>query len=324
MGFALGEREATVRPPDGGLRRLRGERRLERRTAARRRRGDGRARQHARDLHLRRQRREHGGDDHRLVQRADDAERDQADARAAAVADRRLRRAEAWGTDAFAPHYASAWAWAGNAPFQWGKQVASHLGGTRNGMVISWPERIREAGGLRSQFTHCIDVGPTILEAAGIPEPEDRGRDGTEADGGDELHVQLRRCECRRAAHHAVLQDLRQPSDIQGWLVGSLHARSDPVGRVAAIDREICSWNVRPRAGHVGALLPARRLRSGPRPGGREPGKACGAEGALLGGGRAAQRPAADGGVLGLLRDPAADACGHDHDEHASTATSRT
>ena len=79
---------------------------------------------------------------------------------------------DAWGTDAFAPHYASAWAWAGNAPFQWGKQVASHLGGTRNGMVVSWPERIRDAGGLRTQFTHCIDVGPTILEAAGIPEPK--------------------------------------------------------------------------------------------------------------------------------------------------------
>ena len=79
---------------------------------------------------------------------------------------------DAWGTDAFAPHYASAWAWAGNAPFQWGKQVASHLGGTRNGMVVSWPQRIRDAGGLRSQFTHCIDIGPTILEAAGIPEPK--------------------------------------------------------------------------------------------------------------------------------------------------------
>ena len=79
---------------------------------------------------------------------------------------------DAWGTDAFAPHYAGAWAWAGNTPFQWGKQVASHLGGTRNGMVVSWPERITDAGGLRSQFTHCIDIGPTILEAAGIPEPK--------------------------------------------------------------------------------------------------------------------------------------------------------
>ena len=79
---------------------------------------------------------------------------------------------DAWGTDAYAPHYASAWAWAGNAPFQWGKQCASHLGGTRNGMVVSWPERIKDAGGLRTQFTHVIDVGPTILEAAGIPEPK--------------------------------------------------------------------------------------------------------------------------------------------------------
>jgi arylsulfatase len=79
---------------------------------------------------------------------------------------------DAWGTDAYAPHYASAWAWAGNTPFQWGKQVSSHLGGTRNGMVVSWPERITDAGALRAQFTHCIDIGPTILEAAGIPEPK--------------------------------------------------------------------------------------------------------------------------------------------------------
>ncbi len=79
---------------------------------------------------------------------------------------------DAWGTDEFAPHYAAAWAWAGNAPFQWGKQCSSHLGGTRNGMVLSWPERIKRAGELRTQFTHCIDVGPTILEAAGIPQPK--------------------------------------------------------------------------------------------------------------------------------------------------------
>ena len=79
---------------------------------------------------------------------------------------------DAWGTDAYAPHYASAWAWAGNTPFQWGKQVASYLGGTRNPMAVSWPARIKDAGGLRGQFTHCSDIGPTILEAAGIPEPK--------------------------------------------------------------------------------------------------------------------------------------------------------
>jgi arylsulfatase len=71
-----------------------------------------------------------------------------------------------------APHCAAAWAWAGNTPFQYGKQVASHLGGTRDPMVVSWPRRIRARGDLRSQFTHVIDVGPTILEAAGIPKPK--------------------------------------------------------------------------------------------------------------------------------------------------------
>jgi arylsulfatase len=79
---------------------------------------------------------------------------------------------DAWGTDAYAPHYAAAWAWAGNTPFQWGKQIGSHLGGTRDGMVVAWPERITDKGGRRSQFTHCIDIGPTILEAAGIPQAQ--------------------------------------------------------------------------------------------------------------------------------------------------------
>ncbi len=78
---------------------------------------------------------------------------------------------EAWGGPRTDPHYAAAWAWAGNTPFQWGKQVASHLGGTRNGMVVAWPKRIRDRGGLRSQFTHAIDIAPTILELAGIPAP---------------------------------------------------------------------------------------------------------------------------------------------------------
>ena len=67
------------------------------------------------------------------------------------------------------PHYAAAWAWAGNTPFQWGKQVGSHLGGTRNPMVVHWPDRITDAGGLRSQFTHVIDVAPTILDARRDP-----------------------------------------------------------------------------------------------------------------------------------------------------------
>jgi arylsulfatase A-like enzyme len=68
-------------------------------------------------------------------------------------------------------HYAVGWAWAMDTPFQWTKQVASHWGGTRNGTIVHWPNGIEERGGLRSQFTHVIDVAPTVLEAAGLPEP---------------------------------------------------------------------------------------------------------------------------------------------------------
>ncbi len=78
---------------------------------------------------------------------------------------------DGWGGPNTNPHYASAWAWAGNTPFPWGKQIASHLGGIRSPLVVSWPKRIKD-GGLRSQFTHVIDVAPTILEAAGLSEPK--------------------------------------------------------------------------------------------------------------------------------------------------------
>ena len=77
-----------------------------------------------------------------------------------------------WGAEIMDPHYGAAWAWAGNTPFQWGKQVGSHLGGTRNPMVVHWPEHVHDTGGLRSQFAHVIDVAPTILDVAGIPAPE--------------------------------------------------------------------------------------------------------------------------------------------------------
>ena len=70
-----------------------------------------------------------------------------------------------------APHYSAAWAWAGNTPFKWGKQVGSHLGGTRNPLVVHWPDRVPEGGGLRKHFTHVTDIAPTILDIAGIPMP---------------------------------------------------------------------------------------------------------------------------------------------------------
>ena len=79
---------------------------------------------------------------------------------------------EALGGFHTAPHFAAAWAHANNTPFQWGKQMASHLGGTRDPMVIAWPSRIKPDAQKRSQFTHCIDVAPTVLELVGIPEPK--------------------------------------------------------------------------------------------------------------------------------------------------------
>ena len=71
----------------------------------------------------------------------------------------------------FYNHYPVGWAHAMDTPFQWTKQIASHFGGTRNGLVISWPERIKQTGGVRSQFCSIIDIAPTILEAAGVKEP---------------------------------------------------------------------------------------------------------------------------------------------------------
>ena len=87
-----------------------------------------------------------------------------------------------WGAAIMDPHYGAAWAWAGNTPFQWGKQVGSHLGGTRNPLVVHWPERIHDTGGLRSQFTHVIDVAPDDPRRRRDPGARDRRRDRTGAD----------------------------------------------------------------------------------------------------------------------------------------------
>ena len=79
---------------------------------------------------------------------------------------------DAWGTDQTYPHMAVPWSWAFSTPFSWTKQIASHFGGTRQGMAVSWPGHITDVGGIRNQFQHVIDIVPTILEATGIPAPE--------------------------------------------------------------------------------------------------------------------------------------------------------
>jgi arylsulfatase A-like enzyme len=79
---------------------------------------------------------------------------------------------EAWGSEKTFPHFAAGWAWAMDTPFKWTKQVASHYGGTAQGVAMSWPGHINDKGGIRRQFHHLIDITPTILEATGIPVPE--------------------------------------------------------------------------------------------------------------------------------------------------------
>lgn len=78
---------------------------------------------------------------------------------------------ENWGSDQTYPHMSVAWSWAFDTPFKWTKAVASHFGGTRQGLAISWPGHINDVGGMRSQFHHVIDIVPTILEATGIQAP---------------------------------------------------------------------------------------------------------------------------------------------------------
>ncbi len=144
-----------------------------------------------------------------------------------------LPHLEDWGGPETFPHFAVGWAHAGNTPFQWTKQVASHFGGTRNAMVMHWPSRITARGEVRSQFHHVIDIAPTVLEAATLPEPTmvngvDAAGDGRRVDG---LHV--RGCGGARAPHDAVLRDVRQSRHLSRGL-GRGHAPFHSVAHGAA------------------------------------------------------------------------------------------
>ena len=82
-----------------------------------------------------------------------------------------LSKLDEFGGEGSYGHYAVGWAWAMDTPYQWTKQVASHWGGTRTGTIVHWPKRIKNKGDQRNQFSHVIDLAPTVLEAAGIPAP---------------------------------------------------------------------------------------------------------------------------------------------------------
>jgi arylsulfatase A-like enzyme len=87
------------------------------------------------------------------------------------VADQLKYFYDAWGSDRTYNHMAVGWTWAFDTPYKWTKQVASHFGGTRQGMCVSWPGHIKDVGGIRNQFHHVIDIVPTLLEATGIQAP---------------------------------------------------------------------------------------------------------------------------------------------------------
>ncbi|MCA9234343.1 MAG: arylsulfatase [Planctomycetales bacterium] len=85
--------------------------------------------------------------------------------------DAKLAAFDSLGSDKHYNHFPAGWAWAMDTPFQWTKQIASHFGGTRNGLAISWPKGIKARGEIRSQFHHVIDLAPTILEIVGVEAP---------------------------------------------------------------------------------------------------------------------------------------------------------
>ena len=177
----------------------------------------------------------------------------------------------AWGGQMMDPHYSAAWAWAGNTPFQWGKQVGSHLGGTRNPMVIHWPARITEGG------RAALALHPRHRRRADDPgHPQDSGPLPRRRDRAGALpRGDLRGLADRRGRagtpHPAVLRDHGQPGHVQGRLVAGHEDAADPVGDHPRGAAAVRARGVGPRRRARRAVLPARRLHPGPRPRRRSP-----------------------------------------------------
>ena len=176
-----------------------------------------------------------------------------------------------WGAAIMDPHYGAAWAWAGNTPFQWGKQVGSHLGGTRNPLVVHWPERIHDTGGLRSQFTHVIDVAPMILDVAGIPAPDTVDGIEQEPMHGSTFAASLTdagAAEHRTQQYFETIGNRAMYKD--GWWLAMKTERIPWVLTPDALKPYAPGvWD--PDAGPRRAVLPARRLHAGEGRRGRTP-----------------------------------------------------
>ena len=138
-------------------------------------------------------------------------------------------RIDKFGTPEAYNHYAVGWAHAMDAPYQWTKQVASHWGGTRNGTIVRWPNGITARGEIRNQFHHVIDVAPTVLEAAGLPQPTFVNGVQQVPYEGVSMRLHLRRRDGGRAPRDAVLRDVRQPGHLPQGLDGR-HAPQHALG----------------------------------------------------------------------------------------------
>ena len=120
--------------------------------------------------------------------------------------------------------YHAGWAWAGDTPFRYTKLIASHFGGTRNPLVVSWPKHIRPDKTPRPQFHHVNDIAPTLYEILGIQPPKAGGRLRAGSDRRHQHALHVRRCEGARAQAHAILRQQRQPGHLPRRLV-RLHVR---------------------------------------------------------------------------------------------------
>ncbi len=141
-----------------------------------------------------------------------------------------LRYYDAWGSATTYPHMAVGWAWAFDTPFKYTKQVASHFGGTRQGLAISWPERIKDVGGVRTQFHHMIDIVPTILEATGIKAPEMVNGIRQKPIEGVSMVYSFDKAGRTDDAQDAVFRDGRQPRHLPRRLVRQHPSAAAAVG----------------------------------------------------------------------------------------------
>lgn len=139
-----------------------------------------------------------------------------------------LTRIDEIGLPGTNPHFAVGWAWAGDTPFQWVKQIASHFGATRNGMIVRWPARISDSGSTRFQFHHVIDVTPTILDAIGIAEPTMvNGVAQKPIEGVSMTYTFDRRSANARSTHTAQYFEMlgNRAMYLNGWIASCRHGR---------------------------------------------------------------------------------------------------